>query len=187
MKRIKVVKPTWVIRSSVFGSCIICKRPLKRPESMARGMGPVCAARQAAKEQTLAQTSRLLPEALSQGFIFKRLEDGRCATNIPQLVILHSPDGFECGYGGSGPADAALNIVEIALRRIGYRGEKMGCFQKTECFREAFRLHQEFKREFVASLPREGGTIPYTTAVNWVQAHIHTEPPYRAEPLLEAT
>src|ERR1700737_2041329 len=32
-------------------------------------------------------------------------------TNIPRSVIQHSPDGFECGYSGSGPADFALNIL----------------------------------------------------------------------------
>ena len=33
-------------------------------------------------------------------------------TNVPHLVVHHSPTGYEWGYGGSGPADLALNILD---------------------------------------------------------------------------
>jgi Family of unknown function (DUF6166) len=49
----------------------------------------------------------------------------------------HSPDGFNWGYGGSGPARLALAILlEAGLRR-----------------EEALRLHQDFKWDFVARWP----------------------------------
>ena len=32
-------------------------------------------------------------------------------SNVAQSVVKHSPDGFEWGYGGSGPADLAYNIL----------------------------------------------------------------------------
>ena len=47
-------------------------------------------------------------------------------------------DGFEWGYGGSGPADLALNIL--------------GLFVEPP---EAYRLHQAFKWDMIAGLPRD--------------------------------
>lgn len=51
----------------------------------------------------------------------------------------HSPDGFEWGYGGSGPAQLALAILADLLHNDP----------------RAARLHQEFKWDVIAGLPRE--------------------------------
>jgi hypothetical protein len=48
----------------------------------------------------------------------------------------HSPDGFNWGYGGSGPAQLALAIL-LEVMSIN----------------EALAYHQDFKWEFIASLP----------------------------------
>lgn len=51
-----------------------------------------------------------------------------------QQVYNHSPDGFNWGYGGSGPSQLALAIVlELTGKSIGY---------------------QEFKWNFIARLPQ---------------------------------
>jgi hypothetical protein len=34
---------------------------------------------------------------------------------------------------------------------------------------EAYRLHQDFKRDFIAILPREGGTIAAGEVREWIQ------------------
>ena len=52
-----------------------------------------------------------------------------------QKIRNHSPDGFNWGYGGSGPAQAAL---AICLHILGHA-------------RLAEVLYQQFKRTFVAS------------------------------------
>ena len=52
----------------------------------------------------------------------------------------HSPTGFEWGYGGSGPAQLALALLADCL------GNDV----------EAVLLHQDFKREVVASLRYPG-------------------------------
>jgi hypothetical protein len=66
-------------------------------------------------------------------------------------VVVHSPTGFEWGYGGSGPADLALSILadhfgehQKARRRFSEEGVE-----------RAWRLHQHFKWDFVAKLPQE--------------------------------
>lgn len=55
----------------------------------------------------------------------------------------HSPDGFECGYGGSGPAQLALALLAHHL------GDDA----------RAVRLHQTFKWLVVAKLPKRGSWI----------------------------
>ena len=55
----------------------------------------------------------------------------------------HSPDAFEWGYGGSGPAQLALAILADFL----------------EDDQRASELHQEFKRAVIAALPRQGWTL----------------------------
>lgn len=65
------------------------------------------------------------------------------AEGIRQAWVWHSPSGFEWGYGGSGPAALALNIL---LEATGGRAF-------------AAQHHQAFKWRFVADMPREGGII----------------------------
>jgi hypothetical protein len=49
----------------------------------------------------------------------------------------HSPDGFSWGYQGSGPAElAAMILLDLGLEE-----------------QDAWALHQEFKRQFIATLP----------------------------------
>lgn len=55
----------------------------------------------------------------------------------------HSPDGFQIGYEGSGPADLAYSILmDFMLRSKDF--EKKSIPGKVEF------LHQHFKRSFVA-------------------------------------
>ena len=56
---------------------------------------------------------------------------------------MHSPDGFEWGYGGSGPAQLALALLADWLAEDG----------------QALAFYQAFKFRTVAGLPREGWTL----------------------------
>lgn len=117
-------------------------------------------------------TDFTLFEPITEGIILKRDERG-VWTNIPHIVTHHSPTGFEFGYGGSGPADLALNICEIMLNRIGYSDERMKCFDG-ECFTMAWRLHQEFKRRFIECADRYYVHIPYAVVLEWITAKVPT-------------
>lgn len=92
-------------------------------------------------------------------------------TNVPHLVVHHSPSGFEFGYGGSGPADLALNVCQFYLNSIGYQGQKTKCFDGF-CWSLAWVLHQEFKWHFISSAPRKGITIPMSDIKAWFEAHV---------------
>ena len=56
------------------------------------------------------------------------------------------------GYGGSGPADFAWNILSIFL------GQE-----------EAEQYYMAFKFEVVSALPREGGTIKRDFILEWIE------------------
>src|SRR5688572_7697060 len=56
---------------------------------------------------------------------------------------MHSPDGFEWSYGGSGPAQLALGILADHLANE----------------RQALDLYQRFKWTVVSGLPRRGWTL----------------------------
>ena len=73
-------------------------------------------------------------------------------TNVPHRIVRHSPSGLLWGYGGSGPADLALNILSV------YIGQRL-----------AEGLYQDFKFEVVAKLPHEGGTIKREDILKWVE------------------
>jgi len=73
-------------------------------------------------------------------------------TNVPHRIVMHSPTGLGWGYGGSGPADLALNILAV------YIGQK-----------EAEKYYQDFKFEFIATMPYEGGTIKREIILKWIE------------------
>lgn len=95
--------------------------------------------------------------------------DGQAATNVPHLIASHSPTGYEWGYGGSGPADLALNIVENILRQMGFVGEKTKAWDGRKMFVASWLIHQSFKWNFIASMAANGGTIDYKEAKEFVE------------------
>ena len=74
--------------------------------------------------------------------------------------IIHSPGGFEWGYGGSGPADLAFNILHkvTGMRRI------------------ALQHYQQFKTDVVAGF---GFTfeITDTEVWQWLRSNLHPQAP----------
>lgn len=137
--------------------CSVCKRPLSDPESIRRGIGPVCGGRQAGDgEKTQSEspdaTAKLAP--LPGGdVVCSWAPDGSRSFNVPHVLILHSPTGMAWGYSGSGPADFALNILFH--------------FTHNRVFAE--RHHQDFKAEFIVGLPRGGGVILGNAIRIWIE------------------
>jgi len=74
-------------------------------------------------------------------------EDGKPDRQLKHLPYyqgqFHSPDGFEWGYVGSGPADLAYAILRE------FFGEGEGTIELAQ------KYYQEFKRLIVARLPKD--------------------------------
>ncbi len=66
-----------------------------------------------------------------------RVNGKRLSPRKSQKIFNHSPDGFNWGYGGSGPAQLALALLLLVTDQ-----------------NIAVRLHQDFKWEFVAKFPQ---------------------------------
>ena len=132
-------------------TCQVCHRPLSNPISIERMIGPICAGKKHDFENQ-KELNFMEAEAIP-GFgdvICSRDENG-IHTNVPRRITHHSPDGFEWGYGGSGPSDFALNILSC------YIGQE-----------EAQKYYQNFKWAFIATMPLEGGVIKKDVILNWL-------------------
>jgi hypothetical protein len=134
-------------------TCSICGRPLREPASLARGIGPVCAAARFPEEGPSLFDEKVGHEVrgVFDGTVRLCRHEGRPVVNLEQTLVLHSPTGFEWGYAGSGPADLALNILLRFVDRP-----------------RAEELHQAFKERFLAPLPEAGGIIARELIEEWI-------------------
>lgn len=72
-----------------------------------------------------------------------------------QAIQNHSPDGFNWGYGGSGPSQCALGIL---LDATGDRAT-------------ALRWYHDFEWDFIAKMPREmKWTLDASVIKQWLKA-----------------
>lgn len=72
-----------------------------------------------------------------------------------QHISVHSPDGFNTGYGGSGPADLALAIL---ADYFGETSRLLTAREKREPMEgEAWLLHHQFKFSFLSQRPLRRG------------------------------
>lgn len=107
-----------------------------------------------------AIVAELRPARLYQG---RRTADGcevwaearRLTPVLSQQVWNHSPDGFEWGYAGSGPAQLALALLLDTRLRVAL----------------ATQLHQDFKFAFVAKWKQqESWALAGEDLVQWIKA-----------------
>lgn len=157
-------------------TCVKCHRPLSDPKSIERGMGEICFSH-GYVESELAQREEFTDQfddsvPFRTMFVMKRRGaadiDQSAVTNVPHLVVHHSPDGFEFGYGGSGPADLALNACQLYLNIIGYQGRKTKCYDGF-CWKLAWMVHQDFKRRFIENLRHGGASYAFDEIDAWMK------------------
>ena len=137
--------------------CGRCNRILRDAISKEKGFGPVCWTKIIGTRESQKGQGRLFkdPElSFSGDIILKRSENGSVLTNVSQQIELHSPNGFEWGYGGSGPAELALNILAMFTDR-----------------QTAEELHQIFKWDFIVRVPYDGATIKGKEIRKWLKQH----------------
>lgn len=74
---------------------------------------------------------------------------------LPHMYVHHSPDGFEWGYAGSGPAELALNLLGYF---IPVKEATLGA------------MYQQFKFDFIAKISQEdGGEIRAEDIRAWIR------------------
>jgi hypothetical protein len=86
-------------------------------------------------------------------------------------VIDHRRDSVEHPPGDRELYDLALNILNLFMEpRYSARGElePVKCF-RGQCSSFAARHHIEFAREFLRTLPADGGTIATAAIAAWIE------------------
>jgi hypothetical protein len=138
-------------------NCRKCGRALKNPKYIQIGIGPVCLKKQnaeKAKSDKMDPGTTYLPYNDGDDIVLKRegMFGENKIMNVRRTIVKHSPDGFEWGYGGSGPADLALNILAMFVPE-----------------NRAQEIYQDFKFEFVAAIPKEGGIIKFAEIQKFIE------------------
>ena len=88
---------------------------------------------------------------MSWKYLIIREEDNRVTASVEtedsilslKHYVRHSPDGFEFGYSGSGPADLARSILIDYFKRDGY--------EESEAIVYVEKIYQEFKEKVISS------------------------------------
>jgi Family of unknown function (DUF6011) len=139
-------------------NCIVCNKPLIDPESIVRCIGPDCWERlQADVGKNLTNFKDRYCGTLTDNVILMRGNDKAALTNVTHKIFMHSPQGYEWGNMGKGAADLALNILfHFGTPEI------------------AIRWHQNFKHDFLATMPYEGGIIEGKNIKKWIAAKTKT-------------
>jgi hypothetical protein len=128
-------------------------------------------------------TDKTIPRPLFEtGKVILSRVNNLVHTNVPHLAVQHSPSGFEFGYAGSGPADLALNICMAAYTQLeGVTGgalkdsdpDTIKVWGGQKVHRAVFEMYQDFKFQFIAPVPREGGEIDTAVILKWVSTRLH--------------
>lgn len=119
------------------------------------------------------------------GLLCDRSLTGRAMTNCPHYIIKHSPTGQEWGYGGSGPADLAINTLYHAIElcpEVMAINPIAGERENDNKLRKVLPIYQEFKRTQIATIGEEGGFIPIESIKAFIYFSYQTKP---KEPLNE--
>src|SRR5215211_670087 len=117
-------------------------------------------------------------DALIGGVSCWRAPDGTAKSSLPQRHVHYAPAGFDWGFGGSGPADLALNVL---ARFLPLAPEATGVVLRdgSSVSEAAWALHQAFKYDLLVTLSRSGGHLTPETIRAWITMH----PIVEADPL----
>jgi hypothetical protein len=109
-------------------------------------------------------------DALSEGVTCWRAPDGTARSSIPRRHVHYAPKGFDWGFGGSGAADLALNVLALFLP-LAPEDTGVALRDGTSVSEAAWALHQAFKYDLIATLPRAGGHISAEKILAWIATH----------------
>lgn len=135
-----------------MSTCRRCNRTLKREPYRSLGIGKICSAKEKAESEKQYNVDGTYVPYDGGDVFLERLPGGGIRTNVSHREVKHSPTGLEFGYGGSGPADTALNILLMFTDR-----------------ETAHNHYQEFKWLYVATGQRDKLVIPKESIMKFLE------------------
>ncbi len=139
--------------SKIFEAPYVCSECDKAPANNPEHPTPLeCSCPNEPATRRRRYTDLWLAGAKSVADVHCKRLGNAALVDIPQLFVYHSPDGFEWGYGGSGPSDFALNVLALFIPTP-----------------EAWRLHHPYKDAVIAKIPDLGGTIKADDVRDWIR------------------
>lgn len=93
---------------------------------------------------------------------------GKKAVKPLRHVNYHSPDGFEWGYPGSGPADLALSILAHHLGEYWVNGAYLRRMRAGQKAPLCWQFHQDFKNDVIARFYGSAFEITSMDVHNWL-------------------
>ena len=192
MNQVKDILILLLVVVALLAASLITIKPFKQPEHEVFSM--LYSARQKyINEHPISKDGIVIRRYANSNGVF----DTGCTvgTNVPWTVVKNSPYGFNFGYGGSGPADFALNILQAVLMSMGYHGFVITPQQPREanieqweytmwgcCYAVVLKdgLYQSFKRIFISTLHEpvvennifQEFRISYGDVVHFIEEHI---------------
>ena len=178
------------IDGGVEARCRRCGRILTAEKSIEKGIGPKCEDIEDAFTSLLEgapfEMRRVVAfvqyepaDIMATGIILRQpLADGTCVANIEHRFKHHCPSGFSWGGSGSGAADAALNILNAVLMRLGYTeydttGGKYWWAREyagvDTPFTLVWMMYHEYKTQVIAKAELNADLIiPFWDVVRWI-------------------
>ena len=129
------------------------------------------------RRKKLEKKSNPLRKDTGKKYIGVRHEDGVFVTvdgyelepGKSQSIINHSPDGFEFGYGGSGPSQLALAILLEHFTTPDTPGCGDPMFKTCQTVQQALKNYQDFKQAFVAKFDKGEWILTSATINEWLK------------------
>lgn len=159
-------------------NCAICGRPLKDPQSIAYGIGPVCLGRRRGahlrRRRRRDWSDRWIDTPFTKGMHLFRGDDGTAYTNIPHIVSDREVS-FDFGPEATSEKrlELSLNVCEAWLRRIGYNGKKGKTRAGDPVFLHAYRLRGPFNEHVLDSSDSAGIFVRADWLEHWFRSQIN--------------
>lgn len=95
-------------------------------------------------------------------------------------IRLHSPDGFEWGYGGSGPADLAVAILAVVVgaetAALDQEWHRLGGDTVNSKAYLVVSLCQRFKTDVVSQFAHQRWSLTLSAVEHWLD---HAQPAWK--------
>lgn len=110
------------------------------------------------------------------GIVLDRISGGsNVQTNVPRLIPRRLTDSTGYGWGRNDAwcccLDLGLNVVEVCLTSMHYRGPIRRIDNVDVMFMASWYMCTAFTTKYIIHCPHEGGELDWDIVMDWVTIH----------------